>query len=134
MLRRFPEHAVCDSHLDSYNEVSSINAGWIPDPKSEFKCDLCGKTMQHRDKSEHNSLHQLGFEAHGLKLRSDIEKNVENLRNAVHKRFKEHEDRLNTLRDLRMKLTHFGDNIEAGLEEEIRRDDPKTGENYDEHY
>jgi hypothetical protein len=125
-LRRSPENAVCDSHLDSSSDIHSIKLGLMPDPKEETSCPDCGEKMRNLEMGSHADLHNLGREAHGLVLE-------ENLNRAVEKAQSYHEERtkrLEAMQNFGMKLTNLQDQLETTREQFDRKDRPNTGEDY----
>lgn len=130
MLRRFPQHALCDSHLDSWGILEGINSGHLPDPKAKTSCKDCGETMRNMELSAHRDLHNTKREFDSINRRAETDQAVQKFWDNHYQRLEQHEQLKNAL----MKLTHLRDQIEGSLEEDMRKDDPKTGENYDEHY
>jgi hypothetical protein len=130
VLRRSPEHAVCDSHLNSNNKILSIKVGLIPDPKSEVSCPDCGEKMRNLEMGSHADLHKLGREAQMLASEEKLKNAIENRK----KDQKSHAARVEQFQNLGMKLTNYRDQLETGIEQHNRKDRPNTGEDYKDHY
>jgi hypothetical protein len=133
-LSRSPEHAVCDSHLDSAGKISSIKAGLMPDPKSEVSCSDCGEKMRNLEMDSHADLHKLGREVHSMALKETLNNSIENRKNMVKQDQESHAARVEQLRNLGIKLANYQDQIETGIEQHHRKDWPNTGEDYGDHY
>jgi hypothetical protein len=65
-LRKFPERAVCDSHLDSHYDIANIDAGLRPEPKSEVSCPDCGEKMRNLEMGDHAAQHKVEKEANRI--------------------------------------------------------------------
>ena len=129
-LRRSPEHAVCDSHVDSNSKILSIKAGLMPDPKSKVSCPDCGEKMRNLEMDSHADLHKLGREAHHIALEEKLNNSIENA-----KKIKQgQESRVEQFRNLGIKLTNYQDQLETHIEQHHRKDRPNTGEDYGDHY
>lgn len=134
MLRRFSNSAVCDSHIESWSSVDGINSGHIPDPKADTSCKFCGQTMKNSEKDAHDNLHQTKRDFDAENKKKETEAAIEHFHQSVQKHFDDHNEKIQNLRNINMKLTHLSDQLLGKFEEISRKDDPKTGENYDEHY
>ena len=133
-LRRSPEHAVCDSHLDSSNDLMAIRVGLMPEPKSEVSCPDCGKKMRNLEMDSHTDLHKLGREAHRMALKEKLNNSIENLHNMIKQDQESRAARVEQLRNLSIQLTNHQDQIETIAEQFDRKDRPNTGEDYGDHY
>ena len=129
-LRRSPEHAVCDSHLDSSNKIEAIKVGLTPEPKSKVSCPDCGEKMRNLEMDSHADLHKLGREAHSMALEEKLNNSIENAKNMQ----ESHAARINEFRNLGIKLTNHQDQLETEIEQHNRKDWPNTGEDYGDHY
>jgi len=133
-LRRSPEHAVCDSHLDSYNNIAAIRVGLMPEPKSEVSCRDCGEKMRNLEMDSHADLHKLGREAHSMALKEKLNNSIENLNNMIKQDWESRVARVEQLRNLSIQLTNHQDKLETEIEQSHRKDRPNTGEDYGDHY
>jgi len=135
-LRRSPEHAVCDSHLDSSNDLMAIRVGLMPEPKSEVSCPDCGKKMRNLEMDSHTDLHKLGREAHSMALEEKINNSREKLYNSIDRLKHDQQSRaarVEQLRNLSIQLTNHQDRLETDIEQYYRKDRPNTGEDYEDH-
>lgn len=133
-LRRLPEHAVCDSHLDSYSKIETIKAGLMPEPKSEVSCPDCGEKMRNLEMNSHADLHKLGREAHTIALEEKLKNSLENAKNMFKRDQESRAAIIEHFQNMGIKLTNFKDQIETGIEQLDRKDRPNTGEDYGDHY
>lgn len=133
-LRRFPEHAVCDSHLDSAHKIDTIKAGLMPEPKSEVSCPDCGEKMRNLEMDSHADLHKLGREAHRMALEEKLNNSIENANNMIKQDQESRAARIEQLQNLSIKLTNHQDQLETEIEQHRRKDRPNTGEDYGDHY
>ena len=129
-LRRYPESAVCDSHLDSYSAIATIKAGLMPEPKSEVSCPDCGEKMRNLEMNSHADLHKLGREAHHIALEEKLNNSIQHAGNLIQNYHEERAAKLEHFQNMLMKITNLQDRIETAAEQYHRKDRPNTGEDY----
>jgi hypothetical protein len=110
------------------DRIANIEAGLMPEPKSEVSCPDCGEKMRNLEMDSHADLHKLGREAHDIALEEKLNNSIQHADNLIQNYHEERAAKIESFQNLSIKITNLQDILETAAEQHYRKDRPNTGE------